>query len=194
MRYLVPEAVRARPGTSGMTARLTELLFIEMLRLQMAQFSVEHVGWLAALNDRYTYRALNLFHSRPADRWTVETLAREVGLSRSALVRRFGRMLNMSPIRYLATCAFHLAAQALREDSNPIAAIADEVGYELEEGFSRGHDAAVGALTIGGNPKFAVLPLKADFPARADRDRYGPGCNRKAACGFADEQAPVSSS
>ena len=103
MRYLVAEAVRARPGTSCMMARLTELLFIEMLRLQMAQLREEDVGWLAALNDRYTYRALNLFHSRPADRWTVETLAREVGLSRSALVRRFDRMLNMSPIRYLAT-------------------------------------------------------------------------------------------
>jgi AraC-like DNA-binding protein len=45
-------------------------------------------------------------------------------------------MLNMSPIRYLATWRLHLAAQALREGSNPIAAIADEVGYESEEGFS----------------------------------------------------------
>jgi AraC family transcriptional regulator, alkane utilization regulator len=118
-------------------ARLTELLFIEMLRLQMAQLREEDLGWLAALNDRYTYRALNLFHSGPADRWTVETLAREVGLSRSALVRRLGLMLNMSPIRYLATWRLHLAAQALREGSNPIAAIADKVGYESEEGFSR---------------------------------------------------------
>jgi AraC family transcriptional regulator, alkane utilization regulator len=63
-------------------------------------------------------------------------LAREVGLSRSALVRRFGRMLNMSPIRYLATLRLHLAAKALREGSKPISAIADEVGYESEEGFS----------------------------------------------------------
>ena len=145
MRYLVAEAVRARPGTSCMMARLTELLFIEMLRLQMAQLREADVGWLAALNDRYTYRALNLFHSRPADRWTVETLAREVGLSRSALVRRFDRMLNMSPIRYLATWRLHLAAQALREGSNPIAAIADEVGYESEEGFSRAFKRYFGA-------------------------------------------------
>jgi AraC-like DNA-binding protein len=137
MRYLVGEAVRGRPGTSCMMARLTELLFIEMLRLNMAKLRDEDVGWLAALNDRHTCRALNLFHSRPADPWTVEVLAREVGLSRSALVRRFDRLLDMSPIRYLTTWRFHLAAQVLREGSDQVATVADRVGYESEEGFSR---------------------------------------------------------
>jgi AraC family transcriptional regulator, alkane utilization regulator len=65
MRYLASEAVRARPGTSCMMARLTELLFIEMLRLQMAQLCEEDVGWLAALNDRYTSCALNCFTAGP---------------------------------------------------------------------------------------------------------------------------------
>jgi AraC family transcriptional regulator, alkane utilization regulator len=128
-----------------MMARLTELLFIEMLRNQMAQLRDEDVGWLAALNDRCAYRALNLFHSRPADPWTVETLAREIGVSRSALMRRFHRYLNMSPIRYLAAWRLHLAAQALRDSNDPIALVAEGVGYESEEGFSRAFKRYFGA-------------------------------------------------
>jgi AraC family transcriptional regulator, alkane utilization regulator len=137
MRYLVAEADKGRPGTSCLMARLTELLFIEILRRHMAQLRVEEVGWLAALNDRYTCRALKVLHTKPFVEWTVETLAREVGLSRSALVRRFQKLLKMSPIRYLAMWRLHLAAQAMREGRDNIAAIAERVGYRSEEAFSR---------------------------------------------------------
>ncbi|GLQ53685.1 AraC family transcriptional regulator [Devosia nitrariae] len=137
MRYLVAEAVRGRPGASCLMARLTELLFIEILRRYMAQLRAEDVGWLAALNDRYACRALNAFHSRPAESWTVEMLAREAGLSRSALVRRFHRLLSMSPIRYVATWRLHLAAQAVRDGSETIATIAEQAGFGSEEAFSR---------------------------------------------------------
>jgi AraC-like DNA-binding protein len=88
-------------------------------------------------HDRYTCRALKALHARPFVQWTVETLAREVGLSRSALVRRFHRLLGMSPIRYLSKWRLHLAAQALREDRENIAAIAEQVGYGSEEAFGR---------------------------------------------------------
>jgi AraC-like DNA-binding protein len=86
-------------------------------------------------HDRYTCRALKALHARPFVQWTVETLAREVGLSRSALVRRFHRLLGMSP--YLSKWRLHLAAQALREDRENIAAIAEQVGYGSEEAFGR---------------------------------------------------------
>lgn len=137
LRYLVEEAAKSQPGTAGMIARLTELVFIEMLRLHMARMRDEEVGWFAALNDRYVSRALDSFHRRPADPWTVETLAREVGLSRSALVRRFDRLLGMSPIHYLTIWRLRLAAQALRTGRDSVAAIAEQVGYASEEGFSR---------------------------------------------------------
>ncbi len=137
MRFLVNEAVRGQPGSSCLTARLTELLFIEMLRRYMAQLREEDVGWLAALKDGHICRALTALHSRPAEPWTVEILAGEAGLSRSALVRRFDRLLAMSPMRYLATWRLHLAAQALRDGTKNIATIAWQSGYGSEEAFSR---------------------------------------------------------
>jgi AraC family transcriptional regulator, alkane utilization regulator len=137
LRYLVNEATRGRPGTSCLMARLTELLFIEMLRRHMAQLRGEDVGWLAALKDRHICRALTALHLRPGDPWTVEALAREAGLSRSALGRRFDRLLAMSPMRYLSTWRLHLAAQALRNGTESVARIAWQSGYGSEEAFSR---------------------------------------------------------
>jgi AraC-like DNA-binding protein len=137
LRYLVEEAVRARPGTACMMARMTELLFIEALRIHMAGLQQEDTGWLAGLNDRYTGRALTMFHRRPAEPWTIALLAREVGLSRSALARHFQRLLKISPIQYLMIWRLHLAAQALLDGRETIAAVAARVGYQSEEGFSR---------------------------------------------------------
>jgi AraC family transcriptional regulator, alkane utilization regulator len=145
VRYLVNEAVKSRPGTSCVMARLTELLFIEILRHYIAELRDEDVGWLAALKDRYLCRALTAFHTRPTEQWTVEMLAHEVGLSRSALVRRFNSLLDMSPIRYLATWRLHLAAQALRDGSKTIAAIAEQAGYGSEEAFGRAFKRCFGA-------------------------------------------------
>ena len=118
-------------------AQLTELLFIEMLRRYMAQLRDEDVGWLAALKDCHTCRALTALHSRPAEPWSIEMLAHEAGLSRSALVRRFDRLLGVSPMRYLTTWRLHLAAKALRGEGVSIATTAEQSGYGSEEAFSR---------------------------------------------------------
>lgn len=137
INYLVGEATRSQPGTSCLMARLTELLFIEILRRHMAQLRDEDVGWFAALNDRHIRRVLNAIHTRPGHQWTVATLAHEAALSRSALARRFHKRLAMSPIRYLATWRLHRAAQALIADRENIAAIAEQAGYGSEQAFSR---------------------------------------------------------
>lgn len=145
MRFLVNEAVRGQPGSSCLMARLTELMFIEMLRRYMARLRDEDVGWLAALKDRHASRALTLLHTRPNEPWTVDLLAREAGLSRSALVRRFARLLAMSPMRYLASWRLHLAAQALRHGTENISTIAWQSGYSSEEAFSRAFKRCFGA-------------------------------------------------
>lgn len=93
-----------------MIARLTALLFIEILRLHLAELRDHEVGWFAALKDRHIGRALNMFHSQPRERWTIEMLAREIGLSRSVFARRFHHLLNMFPTNYLRTWRLHLAA------------------------------------------------------------------------------------
>lgn len=94
-------------------------------------------GWLAGLRDRYVGNALALMHERPEHAWTVDDLAREVGLSRSALHERFVQYLGQPPMQYLASWRIQLGARLLRESNRNVAAIALDVGYDSEAAFAR---------------------------------------------------------
>ena len=56
---------------------------IEALRRHVESLPPGGAGWLAGLNDRYVGAALAMVHGRPGEHWTVERLARQVGLSRA---------------------------------------------------------------------------------------------------------------
>ena len=85
----------------------------------------------------YVGRALALLHSRPNAPWTAETIAKQVGLSRSAFNDRFSALIGMAPIRYLTQWRLQLARDKLRDGRATIAQIAHAVGYESEVAFNR---------------------------------------------------------
>lgn len=137
VNHIIAEALGGRPGSSGVLARLTELLFIEILRRYITDANDDATGWLAALGDRNTALALQALHGKPDHRWTVTELANHAALSRSALVDRFHRLLDMPPMSYLTQLRLQLATQALQSTDKPITRIAEDVGYGSEEAFSR---------------------------------------------------------
>jgi AraC-like DNA-binding protein len=118
-------------------ARLSELVFVEALRRYTASLPPERTGWFAGLRDRHVGRALALLHGEPQRAWTVDELAERVGLSRSALASRFAELLGEPPIQYLTRWRLQLAAQLMRTTRRPIAAVAEEIGYESEAAFNR---------------------------------------------------------
>lgn len=136
LRFIVAESMAARHGSSDVIARLTELLFIEILRQHITTAS-NGTGWLAALGDRHVAKALQALHANPKHRWTVAELSRHVGMSRSALVARFHRFLAQAPMSYLANWRFQLATRSLQSSDKSIANVAAEIGYESEDAFSR---------------------------------------------------------
>ncbi|MEO8040567.1 MAG: AraC family transcriptional regulator, partial [Betaproteobacteria bacterium] len=101
IRYSVAESASSRVGSAIVLARLSEVLFAEAIRHYLDDLPPGASGWLAALTDRYVGRALALMHERPADPWTVDALARTVGLSRSALAERFNALIGEPPKQYL---------------------------------------------------------------------------------------------
>lgn len=125
------------PGSQTIAARLAEVLFAESLRRYVLQLPPGRTGWLAAAADPAIGRALAALHQRPAHNWTLDELAREAGLSRSALTDRFARHIGQSPISYLANWRLELAADALRSTSRSVMQIASEVGYDSEAAFNR---------------------------------------------------------
>ena len=137
IRYSVAQSASSRPGSAMILARLSEVLFAEAIRQYMDTLPPEETGWLAALRDRHVGRTLALLHEQPSHPWTVDELAHNVGLSRSALGQRFASLIGTPPIEYLMRWRILLAAKRLRESRAPIIAIAAEVGYESEASFNR---------------------------------------------------------
>jgi AraC-like DNA-binding protein len=125
------------PGGDVVLARLAELLFVESLREYVRTLPDSERGWLAGLRDPHVGRALALLHGEPARDWHVESLARETGLSRSALAERFVSLLGEPPMQYLTAWRMNLAARALSTTSNAVGRIAEQVGYESEAAFNR---------------------------------------------------------
>jgi AraC-like DNA-binding protein len=137
IKFSVAESASSRPGSAVVLARLSEVLFAEAIRSYMDELPPSESGWLAGLRDRYVGRALALLHERPAHRWTVDQLAKKVGLSRSALGERFTELIGAAPMQYLARWRTSLAARALRETKASIVRVAEDVGYESEAAFNR---------------------------------------------------------
>jgi len=137
IRYSVAERTSSRPGSAVVLARLSEVLFAEAIRHYMDQLPPGKSGWLAGLRDRYVGRTLSLLHEQPAYPWTVDKLARKVGLSRSALGQRFNALIGAPPMQYLTRWRTSLAARQLRESNVSIIRVATQAGYESEAAFNR---------------------------------------------------------
>jgi AraC-like DNA-binding protein len=137
VRHTISEAGATQLGNACLLARLSELLFIEVLRRHIAGLAPGAIGWLAALNDPVVGRALQLMHAQPCYPWTVDDLARQCATSRSLLAARFKMLLGQPPMHYLACWRLQLASQMLQDGAHGIAAIAERVGYESESAFNR---------------------------------------------------------
>jgi len=145
VRYALAEARSPRPGGEGVLAKLSEVLFIEVLRLYMNEQGEGRTGWLAGVGDRIVGAALCALHKRPAHAWTLEELAREASTSRSVLAERFQHLVGSSPMQYLTQWRMMLAANLLTRSSAPLARIAEDVGYQTDTAFSRAFRREFGA-------------------------------------------------
>ncbi len=145
IRYAVAEAASPRPGGRGVLAKLSEVMFVETLRRYIAGLPAEQTGWLAGLRDRVVGKALSHLHQSPAHPWTVESLAREAGTSRSVLAERFAHYVGQAPMNYLTRWRMALAANLLRSSSMSVTQIAQQVGYETDAALSRAFRREFGA-------------------------------------------------
>jgi AraC-like DNA-binding protein len=136
-RFAIGEIAAGRLGSSTVIAKLSELLFVEAVSQFIAGLPPERRGWLAGLRDPQIGRALALLHGRPTEAWTAESLATQVGMSRSVFAERFTSLVGESPMHYLATWRMHVAARQLREGAANVAQVAFAVGYDSEAAFSR---------------------------------------------------------
>ena len=140
----VIESNSPRPGGDAVLERLSEMMFVDAARRYLDSLPEDATGWLAGLRDRFVGKVLALMHEQPDRPWSVDDLAHEVGLSRSALHERFVKYIHQPPMQYLASWRIQLGARMLRESNRKVAAIALDVGYDSEAAFSRAFRRLVG--------------------------------------------------
>ncbi|MEU9165319.1 AraC family transcriptional regulator [Streptomyces sp. NPDC048424] len=128
-----------RPGAGIAVTGLLDLLLVYMIRSWVAEGGTG--TWPAVLGDQVAAAALRALHADPAASWSLERLAAQAGVSRPTLARRFTSLVGRPPMAYLTWWRLNLAAAALREGDEPLAAVARRVGYgspyALSHAFSR---------------------------------------------------------
>jgi AraC-like DNA-binding protein len=126
---LSQEITRDEPGQEAVLDRLLDLLLVAVLRAWLSRHQAEAPGWYRAQGDPVAGKALRALQNDPAQPWTVATLARETGVSRATLARRFHELVGEPPMAFLTAWRLALAADLLREPGATIGAVARQVGY-----------------------------------------------------------------
>lgn len=142
--FALTESRQTRGGERCLLMRLSEVMFVEILRRYLRSVPDSGSGWLAALHDPLVGRTLALLHQDIAAAWTLQELAQRVGASRSTLAEHFSRIVGLPPMQYLTRWRMQVAASRLRDTMIKVYAVANEVGYDSEEAFSRAFKRVVG--------------------------------------------------
>lgn len=137
------ESRQREPGGENVLARVSELLFVEVVRRYVRALPEAQSGWLAGLRDPVVGRVLAAIHGAPADAWSVDSLARLAGASRSVLAERFAALVGQPPMTYLTRWRMQVASRRLR-DGGSVSEAAAGSGYASEAAFSRTFKRVVG--------------------------------------------------
>lgn len=137
LRLMASEVEAPRPGGEAVITRLADVLVIQALRAWMEQDPAGKTGWLGALRDPQIGQALGAIHSKAEQRWTVESLALEASMSRSAFSARFTKLVGETPMQYVRSWKMHVAAALLKDEGATVAELAFRFGYNSEAAFSR---------------------------------------------------------
>jgi AraC-like DNA-binding protein len=137
VRLLGRELAQPQMATGVVLDRLVDVLLVQVLRAWLASDPAWRPSWLGVLRDDVIGAAVTRIHEDPSRAWTTATLARETGVSRATLSRRFATMTGESPGAYLTRWRMDLAARRLRDTDDSLQAIAQSVGYTSVYAFSR---------------------------------------------------------
>jgi AraC-like DNA-binding protein len=165
------EANRANPGAPAMFAKLADVFLAQALRTYLVER--ERAGLLreASLADPQIGAAVALIRDHSARPWTVQALAREVGMSRTLFSTRFRDTVGESPMRHVARVRLGQAAEYLTTTRLSVDAIARRTGYgnsaALSKAFKREYETSPGQYRE--NQRTADILRVGPAPAAATR-------------------------
>jgi len=143
MKFMSYEAQKTSMGNDAMIKRLSEILFIHAVRVWGQTENIQK-GFIKALADQKVGRSLRAFHAEPAERWTIENLAQEAGLSRTIFATQFRSLMDMTPMQYVTLWRMQKACDLLLQDNMTTEWVAEKVGYQSPAAFSKVFKKSIG--------------------------------------------------
>jgi AraC-like DNA-binding protein len=156
LRLMADESRELRAGGETVITRLADILVIQAIRAWIARDPAAKTGWLGALQDKQIGRAIASIHRSPSTPWTLESLAAEAGMSRSAFAERFTQLVGESAMRYALRWKMQTALTWLKEERLSVGQAATRLGYDSEAAFSRAFNRVIG-VSPGGARRRAKL-------------------------------------
>ena len=135
LEQMLRELDEPRLGGALVVQALAASLLAQALRLHLEGESSSRVGWLRAMADTQLKLAMGAMHQNPGRSWTLQELAHESGMSRSAFARLFKTVVGVSAMEYLMRWRMLLAGDRLLTTENPVYQIAFSLGYDSEASF-----------------------------------------------------------
>ncbi|MFC7921022.1 AraC family transcriptional regulator [Streptomyces cinereoruber] len=130
------DAARLSAGSQALMDRLLDWALVCTLRSWFDGAGADAPSWYRGLADPVLAPALQAFHDRPAEAWTVASLAARAGVSRALFAKRFTLLMGCPPLAYLTRCRMDEAEALLTDTDLSIAQIGRSVGYADAFGFS----------------------------------------------------------
>lgn len=136
MRFITHEAFEREPGSEAVINRLAEIIFIQTVRTY-AKRTDDTSRLFTAMQDEQLGRVFEAIHENPGENWTVESMARAGGMSRTLISQRMNEVLGVTPMAYLTRWRMELAHERLLSTREGIPEIAESVGYQSLSAFTR---------------------------------------------------------
>ena len=136
INFMIYEAEAGRQGADVVINRLSDVLFIHVVRTYIAQYKPD-AGIIAALADNKLAHSLNAFHQKPEQNWSVELLAQEARMSRSGFAEHFHKVTGQTPMQYVTQWRMQTAYDLLTTTQLATAQIAEQSGYQSEASFAK---------------------------------------------------------
>jgi transcriptional regulator GlxA family with amidase domain len=135
MTDLVRRPRGSKPGEAAVMAKVADVFLTDVLRQYLASSN----GSLPMMIDRDppVTEVLTLMHKRSNEAWTIASLAREVGTSRSSLASKFHAAVGIAPMTYLTRLRLARAAGDLAASTRSLADVARAAGYDNDSSFSK---------------------------------------------------------
>ncbi len=111
-------------------------IIVHMFRL-LEEESQDSLPWLSALQDARLARAIDSIFENPGANHSVESLAEEAGMSRSAFAEHFSAAFSRSPISFVNHVRMERAGKMLDEGAPSIDQVANQVGFASRSHFSQ---------------------------------------------------------